>query len=305
MKGLILTPACRKNMFYNDKFDLLFKMISEEFGFDILYTDNIEVPSDVDVIIAHSVPDKWNVDSLMCLANLDKNVKLIGYLHNLHGDKIVEGNRLKMLDRYDIILSPAEKTFKEKYSDNIDKFVFFPNFFAPSERYEKFELNESPISKCLFTGAIDSAYPLRSFIFDNADRSKVSIMPHPGYKNSSTEIQNDEFYYVGDRYAEKLHSYFCCLATSSIYNYLLTKYLEIPAVGSLLIADETNDLREAGFIAGEHYVSITKENALETIYECLDDTKKYMDVRRNGMEFVRNNHSIDNRFEQIKRIING
>jgi uncharacterized membrane protein YcgQ (UPF0703/DUF1980 family) len=94
------------------------------------------------------------------------------------------------------------------------------------------------------------------------------------------------------------------LSTSSKFNYVLAKYLEIPAVGSLLIANETNDLKKIGFIAGEHYVSITKENALETIYECLDNPDKYIEIRKNGMGFVRRNHSINNRFEQLKNILN-
>jgi glycosyltransferase involved in cell wall biosynthesis len=270
----------------------------------MLYVDDIEIPSDIDVIIARAIPQKSYVNSLMNLANLNKNVKLIGYLHNLHGNESMKSNMIKMLNRYDIILSPAEETFKNQYSKYLNKFIFFPNFFAPHERYIKFEFNKNPIFKCLLSGALASEYPLRSFIFDKIDRSKVSIIPHPGYKKSKKEILNDVSCYTGDKYANELYSYFCCLSTSSKFNYVLAKYLEIPAVGSLLIANETNDLKKIGFIAGEHYVSITKENALETIYECLDNPDKYIEIRKNGMGFVRRNHSINNRFEQLKNILN-
>jgi hypothetical protein len=104
MKGLLLTPAYRKNIFYNDSFNLLFEMIKEEFGFDMLYVDDIEIPSDIDVIIARAIPQKSYVNSLMNLANLNKNVKLIGYLHNLHGNESMKSNMIKMLNRYDFLI---------------------------------------------------------------------------------------------------------------------------------------------------------------------------------------------------------
>jgi hypothetical protein len=308
MKGLIVTPARRKNTFY-DHYICFFEKIKEELGFNIVYTDDLKVSSNIDVVIAHAVPQRTYGDALMGLATLNKNVKLIGYLHDLHpfNDKKYKKRMKTMLNRYDIILSDREELLKKHYPDYSDKIVFFPNFFAPHIRYTSLEFNKFPIFKCLLSGYIkrkkEQVYPLRNFVFDNIDKSKVVIIPHPGYVKSRKEVLADESYYIGDGYAKKLHSYFCCLATSSKFNIVLVKYLEIPATGSLLIANETTDLKKAGFISGEHYISITEKNAFEVIYECLDNYSKYTQIRKNGMNFVRKNHSINNRFEQLKGIL--
>lgn len=310
MKGLIVMPARRKSTFY-DYYACLFEKIKEEFGFDILYANNLKVPSNIDVVITHAVPQRTYGSALMDLATLDKNIKLVGYLHDLHpfNDKKYRKRVIKMLDRYDVVLVDGKEIFEKYYPGYSDKVVFFPKFFAPHTRYVDFEFNKKPIVKCLLSGYIkrkkEQVYPLRNFIFDNIDRSKVVIIPHPGYVRSRKDLLSDESYYVGDRYAKKLHSHFCCLATSSKYNVVLAKYLEISATGSLLVANETKDLKKAGFVSGEHYVSITKENALEVIYECLDNPDKYIKIRKAGMEFVRKNHSVNNRFKQFKKILEG
>jgi len=309
MKGLIVTPARRRNTFY-DHYICLFEKIKEKLGFDILYVNKLKVPSDIDVVITHAVPQRTYGNALMGLAALDKNVKLIGYLHDLHpfDDEGYRERMIEMLNRYDVVLTDREELLKKYYPKYSDKIVFFPNFFAPHTRYANFEFNEKPILKCLLSGFSDKRegsqiYPLRSFIFNNIDRSKAVIIPHPGPASSREEMLADKRYYIGDRYAKKLHSYFCCLATSSKFDIMLVRYPEIPATGSLLIANEVNDLKKAGFVSGEHYISITKKNALEVIYECLDNPDKYIKIRKNGMEFVRRNHGINNRFKQFKKIL--
>ena len=87
------------------------------------------------------------------------------------------------------------------------------------------------------------------------------------------------------------------------FNYALAKHYEIPATGSLLIADETNDLKRAGFIADKHYISVNRSNILEKIRSCLRNPKDYEIIRKAGMAFSRKNHSINNRIELFGKIL--
>ena len=68
------------------------------------------------------------------------------------------------------------------------------------------------------------------------------------------------------------------------------------------MANETTDLGKAGFISNRHYVPITKENVYEKITQCLKNPNEYSDIRREGMEFVRKNHSINNRMDFLKSV---
>ena len=108
--------------------------------------------------------------------------------------------------------------------------------------------------------------------------------------------------YVGDSYAKLLHSYFCCATSSSIFNYVVAKHYEICATGSLLLTNETADLKKTGFIPYEHYIPITKENCIEKIKHCLEHPEEYIDIRKEGMKYVRENHSLDNKMKQLGEI---
>jgi hypothetical protein len=151
----------------------------------------------------------------------------------------------------------------------------------------KFSFNDDPKMRCLLSGAVNSKiYPLRSFV-----------------KKQSNNIDCKKA--IGDKYAELLNSYFCCVTSCSIFNYVLAKHLEIPSTGSLLLTNETSDLKRAGFISNYHYVPVTKKNVIAKISHCLKKPNKYKHIRKQGMEFVRKNHSVVNRIEQLKRIFDG
>jgi hypothetical protein len=162
------------------------------------------------------------------------------------------------------------------------------HFFSPHERYINFKLNEKPIMKCLLSGSLNKeVYTFRQFIV-NKKHSTIDYRP-PQYQ--------------GDSYSNLLHSYYCGIATASIFKYVLAKYFEIPATGSLLFAEETEDFKLSGMLAHKHYIPITKENVLSVVDECLKNPNNYMDVREEGLRFVHENHSVMNRVDQFEKIL--
>jgi hypothetical protein len=139
--------------------------------------------------------------------------------------------------------------------------------------------------RCLLSGSSNpKVYPLRSFIKKNGGKL-VDYKPPK---------------YVGDSYAKLLNSYFCCATSSSIFNYAGSKYYEIPAAGSLLLANEISDLKRAGFIPNKHYVPINKTNVIKTISHCLKNPATYEHIRIEGMKFVHENHTLTNRMTMLK-----
>ena len=301
MKGLILYPK-RYKVYLADRENILFQMIAKKFGFKIQYGRTKQVPPDTDIVISvmqrtyQKQPENHN----MYLAKTPKKTKMIGYLGDIQSLGNIPGRDIQMLNRYDIILSRYNSLFQKKYPQFFSKMIYFPNFFAPHDRYTSLSYNTNPIYKALITGRLfeKDRYPLRVYVADNMDPKKMVIMQHPKFM---VKAVGDKFY-IGDRYAKRINEFFACPTCAGL-GCLLTKYLEIPAAGSLLIANEIPDSKTAGFIPGKHFVAINQKNAIKKINHCLDNPDEYESIRKEGMEFVRANHSVVNRYNQLVKII--
>lgn len=301
MKGVIILPKylavswTPKRSANGDDFNVvksaqgpLFYAIRDAFGFELRYTDEVNVASGTDIVVMFGVPYHNRPKLIPGLLDLDKRTKLVMYTGDVqcYDDPICLESRIKVYERCDVILSPCYEYFERMYPQFLSKFEFLPFFFSPYDRYTQLPFNDVPKMRCLLSGATSGRiYPLRSFIKKNG--SKVDHKPSR---------------YVGNAYAELLHSYFCCVTSSSIFNYAVAKYFEIPATGSLLLANEISDLKKAGFVPYRHYIPITKANVLARIDRCLKNPNDYNRIRREGMEFVHKNHSVVNRIGRLRKI---
>lgn len=299
MKGAVLLPSTFGEQYVTDRYTCLFRMLEDKLGFEVIFTsDSNSMPADVEVVIAFKSPQHSHVNSLMGLTSLPKRVKLIGYFVDLHGGGDYLVNMEQMLERCDVVLCSYDEMFRKKWPQFIEKYVFFPHCFAPHERFAQLPFNRGPVLKCVLAGARHpGVYPLREVI--SQGRGDIVMPPHPGGHTKKLR----EGVYTRERYAELLYCHFCGVATSSRFNYVVAKYFEIPATGALLLANEVPDLKKLGFIPGVHYVAISEENALDKIDECLNNPEAFTEIRIAGMEFVRENHSVRNRFEQLKRVL--
>jgi len=296
MKGVIILPKYLESFWipndsnFNSVLSanaVFFYSMRDTFGFELRYANEVDVGSDTNIVFMFGVPYHNRPKLIPGLLELQKNTKLVMWPGDIHcyESKECYTNKLKVFDRCDLILTPVHEFFMKLYPQFIEKYRLMPKFFAPDERYTRLSINKKPIIKCLLSGSLNpDVYPLRSFLVhkENVDY-KAPI-------------------YVGDNYARLLHSYFCCVATPSIFNYALSKCFEIPAAGSLLLTRETADLKKAGFVANKHFIPIDRTDVLVKIKQCIENPEDYMSIRRQGMEFVRKNHSVNNRMVWLKEI---
>jgi len=304
MNGVILIPTLFKSYLAGPRWMAYFNLLKEKYQFPIIFTDNYNLSSNINLIITFKSPQHSNPNLIMDLRRLNKNIKLVGIFVDIHTHEKVryQTNIIKMFERCDVILSQSYESFKQRYPQYQYKMKFFPNFFGEHSWYD-LPFNKEPIMKCLIAGSTNkNYYPLRYFVNNYEDQVKIVKLIKPPDHPKQQHFTNPKFYF-GRRFGEKLHSYFCCLTDCSIYQYMLGKHVEIAATGSLLLTDECEDLKKAGFIAGRHYVKVDKSNVLDIIDNCLKYPDKYLNIRKQGKEFVVQNHSIKNRFEQIKQII--
>lgn len=301
LKGVIIVPTFYKKRhergIKSQRSKFLFDRISQQYGFSVVYTDAPDLKN-FDIAVIYAVPYHNRPEIPPGLLN--SKAKLIGYFEDLQcwDSEECRKNKEIMFDRFDILMGTYPKAIEKWYPQHVHKYVYFPNFFFPHERYINLQINPNPFMRCLMLGVINKHYPFR-----------VHIRKELKSQSCSLDIPKMVPF---DRYSELLNTYFCAVATSgslesdvhgSCEDALPAKYFEIPAAGVLMLAEEVSELSVIGLEPYTHYVPITKENVFAQVKKCLTSPKKFIKIRDNGTRFIRNNHSIENRVSQFKEIL--
>jgi FkbM family methyltransferase len=98
-----------------------------------------------------------------------------------------------------------------------------------------------------------------------------------------------------------------CVAAGSddvIYRLTVPKYYEIAAAGSLLFAQETDDLGLLGFTHGQNCLVFNRTNFESLAREYLKNPLQYLHVRDRGRELIRQRHSLSVRMANFVSHVN-
>jgi hypothetical protein len=294
MKGKIVIPEFYKKR-HDDKTGnsarskILLEGISNTYNMRIEYTNKPNF-NDVDFTLVYAVPYHNRPEIPPGFFNTKPNKKIIGYFEDLQcwDNKECKRNKLKMFERYDVLIGSYNEKFKEWYPQFVDKYIFYPDYFTPLKRFSSLKPNPNPIMKCLLSGAVNKYYPFREYIFRNINRRIL-------------ERRKKNILFAD--YPKFLNSYFCAIATGSSVSIPVAKYFEIPAAATLLLAERLKDLDLIGMKPGVHYVEINRENVKEKIRIVLKNPKKFIKIRDRATKLVRENHSEINRIKEFENVL--
>jgi len=298
MKGAIIVPTFYKRRHMQGLRSMvsktLFDRIEKICGFPSIYTDTPNL-KELDVALVYAIPyhNRPKIPSGL----LDSDTSLILYFGDLqcHHNKECEKNKKKMFEKCDIIMGGFYEAFTKWYPQYVHKYELFSGFCHPYESYVDLQMNLEPKMKCLLSGSINRYYPFREYIKGLCQKNVDGI-------SELIDIEGRSFVPF-EKYPRFLNSYFCAIATSGMYGGMVSKYFEIPAAGTLLLAERKKELDILGFGPYVHYVPITRENVIEQIREVLGHPEDYAEMRKDAMEFVQKNHSDVSRAFQFRDIL--
>ena len=168
-----------------------------------------------------------------------------------------------------------------------------PEFLLPFNRH--------PEDLVLLSGNLNDCYPLRQHVKSLHDSAGYPIVhqPHPGY-GCHHDYAGDSA--IGSNFAAAIQQRRAALADPP-YRYLVAKYFEIPATGSLLLAgtEVAREMKQLGFEDNVHYVGVSRADVAEKIrYAVSPDNYAEIDaIRRRGQALVWERHTTVHRARAI------
>jgi len=298
IKGAIIIPTFYKKRHERGSRSMvskvLFDRIQKLCGFSLVYTDkpNLE---ELDVAVIYAVPyhNRPKIPSGL----FSSDVKLISFYADLpcYDNRECEANREIIFHGCDLVVGGFYEAFTEWYPQYVHKYELFPGCCYPYERYANLKMNPKPIMKCLLSGTSNKFYPFRRYIKKLYRRNASGV--------SKLMDISGRFVIPFKKYPKFLNKYFCAIATAGMHGCIVSKYFEIPAAGTLLLAERNEELDLLGFKPYTHYIPITMENVIEKIKGVLSHPKDYTQIRKDAMKFVQKNHSDINRALQFKDLV--
>lgn len=208
----------------------------------------------------------------------------------------------QLLESIDIILprfNIINNLFNNKFNNKIIEFPLYCNkmFFADN-------INYNSENKIITYGNLSGSYHLRLKWVDYMNNNYSDIFKHIAASsvNTSKTIRNYSFGLVVGYTPERFEN-----INKKKNGYIVAKFYEILGSGLLLLAD-TTDIKEEftkyGFEDNKNYIDISFDNIHQKIKFIIDpaNSNKINEIRRNGYNFVKNNHLLNNRIETLQTI---
>jgi len=135
------------------------------------------------------------------------------------------------------------------------------------------------------------------FLFSKRARNLTSF--------TNQQLYDHPDYYFGPRYADALSKIRFFIFGCSIFRYPLVKYFEAMSSGCVVVADEPSSAEKLGFIDGETYVSVTRENWEDKLDYYLGHPEEADNIAVNARNLVLEKHTHEIRAKHFVKYLKG
>lgn len=230
--------------------------------------------------------------------------KIVCILIDIHHSSKLIKPKLNVINNIDIILCTSGFEYN-RWNMPINK----KTFFFPHSAAWIIDFNHNPINKILISGRVSNIYQDRLFMYELSKTNKNLEILKCNFKYSiDTNNPNNLNLLFGKNFYNQLNKYICCFVDTA-RDYMLAKIFEICATGSLLLTMNENikDIfSDLGFIDNHNYISCNRENIIQKIDFITNPNNIHIinNIRKNGYELVKSNHTFINRYNMLLDILN-
>tara|TARA_Y100000768_G_C23663350_1_gene534228 strand:- start:40 stop:639 length:600 start_codon:yes stop_codon:yes gene_type:complete len=184
-----------------------------------------------------------------------------------------------------------------------DKYIYTPHYIDTNIFTIYPEINKD--IDILIYGNLSDLYPFRKRVFNILNDNDISyqFLPHPGYLDQN---ENTDNIIIGEQLAKLINRAKYTLVTCSAFNYLVKKYMEITACGSIMIGNypkyEDNPFKN-------NYINIDNDmsdnDIVQIIQNALNNYEQYKNTYiKYCHTYTLNNYSYNNGLQQFNKLIN-
>ncbi|HET7626774.1 MAG TPA: glycosyltransferase [Bacillales bacterium] len=197
--------------------------------------------------------------------------------------------------RIDYFFPHYRDSFIKWYPQLADRMIWLPHH-ANTAVYKDYEQDKD--IDWLMMGAVDRRlYPLRSAMKQTFSGMNGFVFhPHPGHRHEK-EIEPGSF--IADNYARQINRAKIFLTCGTKFRHPVMKYFEVLACNTLLLAPGSKELADLGFVDGETFVSVERNNFYDKAVYYLDHEEERRRITANGHKMVMENHSTNRRAQQV------
>ena len=197
-------------------------------------------------------------------------------------------NKLIQKNKIDLVFATSISNVSVLKSNlEIDKIFFLP-FSVDTNIYKNMNLKKNIDVMAVFS-VHKHAYPNRGII-----QNSIKKM---GIKSFTTRV-------IHKQYIKKINESKIFVISNNINKRLSMKYTEAMACGTFVLSDKPEDFAKQGFIDGKHIVIYNDiKDMKEKIQYYLKHDNERLKIAKNGMDFVRKNHSCSFRVRQFTKIV--
>jgi hypothetical protein len=254
---------------WHEKADNIFKILQQ-----------LKIEPDFILILEY-----WETNATRVTGLSNLSIPFAISLHDLHWD-IDYRKELIQKENIKYIFSPYRDTFYEWYPEFRSNMLWLPHH-VNINLYKDYGAVKN--IDYLMMGAVSAGlYPLRdAILYTMQDKPGFVFHPHPGYR----DVSDDEEALVRWRFAREINRAKIFFTCDSEYHYPVSKYYEVPACNTLLLARTSREIEDLGFIPGVHFVAIDENDFEEKAKYYLAHEKERLEIAQQGYEMVRTRHS--------------
>jgi hypothetical protein len=209
--------------------------------------------------------------------------------------KLSKRELLIQKEKPNLIFTPYRDAFKKWFPNHINKLVWFPHH-VPDQIFKDYSSTKT--IPMLMAGAVfPHIYPLRHLIVNHyrSDR-RFRYIEHPGYQSIKGGI-------TGEAYAKLLNEAKIFFTCDSVHKFPVLKFFEVLACQTLLLAPESQELIDLGFIDQVTYAVINEMNfAVRAEYYLANEDERNR-IAQNGYELIQQKHTTAIRAQEMVNAI--